>query len=252
MTTTNGKVSGVTPAVREVRIGKTVFRLPFSGEIPTPSEDDRKRLRASIKGHKKVLVPILVDGPGNVIDGEARLLIAVEEGLPPTAVPIRVEHTRNLEESRKLCREIPNLEERTGRDGKKQSAKKRSAKKAASAAPKDQLGQPIPDALRDAFADTALPTAIEWLRCLLAELGTRRHLNGLTRRNGTYPFLDLMRFIDCLSEMQRQGELALAALEAGRAEVVCQCCTAMGCTNCRNSGHMPLWRHEDLVHQGLV
>src|SRR5262249_26232546 len=94
------------PAPRQVRIGKATFRLPFSGEIPTPSEDDRKRLRASIKRHKKVLVPIIVDGPGNVIDGEARLQIAAEEGLPPSAVPVRVEHTRSLEESRDMCRDI--------------------------------------------------------------------------------------------------------------------------------------------------
>jgi ParB-like chromosome segregation protein Spo0J len=290
-----------------VRIGKATFRLAFSGEIPTPSADDHKRLRASIKKHKKVLVPIIVDGPGNVIDGEARLLIAAEEGLPPGAVPIRLEHTSSVEESREMCRdinlarrhltreqlrrvidgelkedpgqsnrklaakvgahkntvqsererleaggEIAQLEKRTGRDGKARRKPRSGKKKADPPATKDKLGNPIPEPLRDAFNDPALPRAVEWLQSLLPQLATDHHVRALMARLGALAFLDL----GGVERHWREGiynlELALERLLAGAPEVVCRACVGMGCVNCRRSGHMPLWQHRDLVDQGVV
>jgi hypothetical protein len=49
------------PTVRTVTIGERTFRLPYLDLVPEPCDDDLDKLRRSVRGERKVLVPVIVD-----------------------------------------------------------------------------------------------------------------------------------------------------------------------------------------------
>lgn len=83
-------VSRKDPNARDqVQIGGRVFPLPFATILPDLSPEDFGALKASI-ADLGILVPILLDEKGQVIDGQHRLRAAAELGLPDSQVPFEI------------------------------------------------------------------------------------------------------------------------------------------------------------------
>ncbi len=141
-----------------------------------------------------------------------------------------------------------------GKDGRTRTATPKKRKKKTggtlSTQPmKDALGNKVPDAIRDAFGDRAVPEAIAWMEEVIGTLGTQIHVNSLTKRMKELPYLRLDDFLKHLEDTRDCARKVLETLKAGAVDAVCQSCEGMGCNNCRSQGHVPMWRHEEIMRE---
>jgi hypothetical protein len=91
--------------MKSVRLGRTVYNLPFYDLIEGPCLEDKLRMRESIRRHQRVFVNILEDQDHNIIEGATRLVLAAEENIPPQNVPF-TRLTVGPEDAKALCLEL--------------------------------------------------------------------------------------------------------------------------------------------------
>lgn len=124
--------------------------------------------------------------------------------------------------------------------------KRREANKPKPAS-KDAIGQTIPGCQKDAFGDPILPETIAWLQEAQAE--AERIVERLKRKITHYPFVLVKDAYQHLDEAVVALQCARESLAAGVPHVVCPRCKGKGCKECRNGGHFPSWRFEELREQ---
>jgi hypothetical protein len=88
--------------VKTITIGKKVFKCIFADLLPLLRDEERLALVADIRV-RGIIVPIVVDEDGNVIDGFHRLSIAQALSLPLAEVPFRVVKGLSLAEKQALA-----------------------------------------------------------------------------------------------------------------------------------------------------
>jgi hypothetical protein len=107
------------------------------------------------------------------------------------------------------------------------------AREQAGDVPRDGLGREVPPALRDVFADRLLADAVRYLEQLIPRIKTAASWARYVR----------------LAEAVQALQAAAAAVAAGVPHAVHPKCGGQGCGDCRGSGHVPAWRHEELLEQ---
>ena len=83
-----------------IKIGEVEFKVLYGNLLPTIKNDEYERLKASIK-EVGVLVPVLLDEDGGIIDGRHRLQAASELNLK--SVPFRILHGLDENEKKHLA-----------------------------------------------------------------------------------------------------------------------------------------------------
>lgn len=118
---------------------------------------------------------------------------------------------------------------------------------------KDQVGNVLPDHLRDAFADPGLPTLIEELEQVEAMFRVEPWLDRAQKLTDHYGFILIEKFKEHAWEAQLKLQLALEALRAGVPHAVCPKCRGVDsqnngktCKGCRGYGHVPETRFKEL------
>ncbi len=118
----------------------------------------------------------------------------------------------------------------------------------------DGLGRPVPECIADTFGDPTLPTTLDRIAKVLAELRSIvAHVqNTLSRKAEWLPYC---HFGESLASFAAGVELVLTAhdqLDAGTPFVPCPTCGGHGykphaeaqpCKDCRGSGYWPRWRY---------
>jgi hypothetical protein len=133
-----------------------------------------------------------------------------------------------------------------GRDGKSRPArqaeppaKKVKAKPAPAAT--DALGAPLPDGLKDIFADPALDEAEALLSAWAEAVHPPAVLRPLIQRMTVYPFLHLDRLSQALRQVEDELASAIKMVRVARPHAVCAGCGGKGCLPCRHAGYVPAW-----------
>lgn len=106
-------------AVECLTIGSASWMLPYADLVPALSEDQYNDLRADI-AKRGVIVPIIVNDRGEVIDGQHRLRIAVELGLPQNTIPFEVHAGLSSEEERALAKDLNLHRRHLGREERRE------------------------------------------------------------------------------------------------------------------------------------
>lgn len=92
-----------------ITIGTQTFSVPYAALLPNLQDDEFEALREDIR-KRGIIVPIVVDERRQVIDGQHRLRIALELGLPEDVVPFEIhaglsdEAREDMAYSLNLCR----------------------------------------------------------------------------------------------------------------------------------------------------
>ena len=92
-----------------ITIGTQAFTVPYADLLPNLQDDEFEALREDIR-KRGIIVPIVVDERRQVIDGQHRLRIALELGLPEDVVPFEIhaglsdEAREDMAYSLNLCR----------------------------------------------------------------------------------------------------------------------------------------------------
>lgn len=73
---------------QEITLGGQTFKLPYADLLPSLSDDEYNALRTDIIA-RGIVVPVVIDGQGNVIDGQHRLKIAASLGLVDVPMEVR-------------------------------------------------------------------------------------------------------------------------------------------------------------------
>jgi hypothetical protein len=144
--------------------------------------------------------------------------------------------------------EIPHVEARVDAFGRRQPVRKKCSKARGSslagrpaklklhkAGPVevDALGAPVPEHLRDVFADRLLRDRVEMFNAATTQIKSAASWN---------PFLEL-------AEVTAGLERTITALEDAIPHAVHGKCGGNGCDVCRGKGWLPKWRHEELQAQ---
>lgn len=74
--------------MQQVTLGNQTFNLPYADLLPVLSDEEYAALRADIIA-RGIVVPVVIDEQGNVIDGQHRLRIAADLGLVDVPMDIR-------------------------------------------------------------------------------------------------------------------------------------------------------------------
>lgn len=114
----------------------------------------------------------------------------------------------------------------------------------------DAEGNPVPDRLRDTFADRWLADRIAALKAWHEAHGIADTRSGFRARYAHYPYHDLPLVVKRLEAIDEAFELALECLRAGAPYAVHQACGGEGCADCRHVGWLPQWRWEELKAGG--
>ena len=88
--------------------------LPQPYQLPSATEDDHESLRASIEAHG-VLLPVIENSDGTVIDGEAKKQICIELGLktyPTEVLHVDAQTAQQIRLELNLCRRNMSLDSR--------------------------------------------------------------------------------------------------------------------------------------------
>lgn len=177
-------------------------------------------------------------------EGASTRQIAAEEGVTQTQV---LRDLKTATETRDVSVEPPDGKV-TGRDGKKRDASKPAAPKKQPASkpkePTDCEGNPLPERLRDVFADGFLEESLRDLKAW-HEAGTAAAiLSGIRKRYKHLPWLRLTDACEQLEAIDRAFELALETLRQGVPYAVCLACGGEGCDHCRHAGYLAQWAWE--------
>lgn len=122
---------------------------------------------------------------------------------------------------------------------------------------KDALGVVVPPGLRDTFGDPELTAAITELDHLLGVLDERYQLVIRSLSRKPYKFCDFGKVSDKLSQIVHptKGLLpqVISHLRAGVPYAVCACGgDEPAHKDCRCSGYLPKWRHDELSGKEVV
>lgn len=115
--------------------------------------------------------------------------------------------------------------------------------------PVDQLGNPIPDHLRDVFGDPALGESISELQALLNSLSPDKHIRRAKDRAHAHPYVLVSEMMQRLDGVTADLEAAIAILKNGAPYAICPHCGGDGCDDCRQAGYVPKWRYNELAEQ---
>jgi hypothetical protein len=111
----------------------------------------------------------------------------------------------------------------------------------------DANGEPVPGELRDAFGTSALSDMEAQVR---EQIKTLRALKRKVNSSFSWaPFFNppivSARLDRCIEEL----EAVAACIESGTPYVLCPRCKGKKCRDCRNCGHVPKWRLDELNEQ---
>lgn len=116
----------------------------------------------------------------------------------------------------------------------------------------DATGQAVPTNLRDIFGDTWINDARANVGRVLDGMSVHGLKTALKGKSRHYPFLRAADVLQHFDDARTALEACLETLIAGQADIVCRLCAGEGCDDCRRCGHVPKWRHEELIQQGVV
>ncbi len=115
---------------------------------------------------------------------------------------------------------------------------------------KDKTGEKVPDRLRDAFADPSLSDLVGELESVEAMFAPKSVVERAGKLTAHYPFILIAKVDECLHESLHQLQVALQSLKAGLPHAVCPKCKAeencKPCKTCRGCGHVPEHRYKEL------
>lgn len=114
----------------------------------------------------------------------------------------------------------------------------------------DALGNPLPDLLKDVFADATLGQARDLVQGWLGQFRYDATMRAVAARIRFLPFLRTGQLLEQFKAAEEALEVALETIEAGRPYAVCPVCAGYGCENCRKAGYVPSWRLEELKREG--
>lgn len=119
---------------------------------------------------------------------------------------------------------------------------------------RDKVGNVLPDACRDAFADPALPGLIEELEQLESMFSPQSWVQRAGKLCDHYGFILITKFDEHAHDALHSVQLAIEALRAGVPHAVCPKCSAVNsrgngvcCKACRGYGHVPEHRYAELM-----
>jgi transposase-like protein len=120
----------------------------------------------------------------------------------------------------------------------------------------DALGRPVPDCLRDVFAEPALPDLIAELESWSGAARFAGWKSAVKRLADAYPYLrggDFFVNVDAIADAL---DTAVRCLRDGLPYAPCPKCGGTRCEKCRLGGHVPQWRlgevKEEIRLQGGV
>lgn len=115
---------------------------------------------------------------------------------------------------------------------------------------KDQAGNVIPDNLRDAFADTGLPSLVADVELAESVVKGESWVTKAGKLSEHYPFLLISSFDKHISDAVESLQKAVESLKAGMPFAVCPRCHGEAreavCRTCRGCGHVPESRYMEL------
>jgi hypothetical protein len=118
-------------------------------------------------------------------------------------------------------------------------------------APRDAVGQPIPDALRPVFAAISLRKAQEIIERAVVADGLPGALSRLKKPEpGHLAYLPASQAIDHIEEAIRHARAADDLVTGNIPHAVCPSCHGARCEDCRNAGWVPAWRYAELTAAG--
>ena len=127
------------------------------------------------------------------------------------------------------------------RDERRREANKQAPPK------KDAIGMVIPSCQKDVFGDRILPETIACLKEM--QEGVEFFTERIKRKVMHYPFVLVKDYYEHLGDAIIALQSASESLTAGIPYVVCPACKGEKCRKCRNAGHLPQWRYEELKEQ---
>ncbi len=141
------------------------------------------------------------------------------------------------------------------RDGKIRSIQARAEMK-------DGKGNPVPELLRDAFAEQALPELVAALRVLADSVDARNRARRIRDLVITYPWIIVQARGEehvglRLASIEKELREIACNMEAGVPFALCPACNGTAskespCDGCRDCGHVPEWRLEELEGRGAA
>lgn len=99
----SGKPKSPQKSVRTIRLGKMEFRLPYEGLLPPLPKEKYDALSDDVAVNG-VMVPVIIDEHGNVIEGNTRVKIVASLG--HTDIPFQVRPGLTEEEKRQLALDL--------------------------------------------------------------------------------------------------------------------------------------------------
>ncbi len=141
------------------------------------------------------------------------------------------------------------------RDGKIKSIQARAEMK-------DGKGSPVPELLRDAFAEQALPDLVAALRALADQVDARNRARRIRDLVLTYPWIVVQARGEehvglRLASLEKELREIASNMEAGVPFALCPTCNGTAskqspCDGCRDCGHVPEWRLEELEGRAVA
>jgi hypothetical protein len=257
---------------------------PLADQYPLMSEAELDRLAGRIKRFGQRLPIIRQAGTGLILDGRNRYLACLRAGVDPwyedTDYPDKHladwvedanEHRRHLspeflarkaQERRERVRDGrrrgESLRALAGREGVSVSQVQRDlgdrqgappGAPAGGGAPADARGEPVPEGLRDVFADRTFTSVHQELSTFLARLQGGAFLDLLAGSPALSAFLHVEAMERDLADAAKALRRAVALVAAAAPYAACPRCGGAGgdCTDCRCAGWVPLWRHLELA-----
>jgi transposase len=155
------------------------------------------------------------------------------------------------------CAACAEVRRRRGIDANGRAPKKPKARPASREEIRDRVGNVVPDALRDVFADTGLAELIEEVNTAAEFVTAERWVDRATRLFDHHPFLLLSNtnpksqgFKEHVFDALRSLQLAKEALESGAPYAVCPRWAkheqGKACRACRSGGYVPEHRWNEL------
>jgi hypothetical protein len=148
------------------------------------------------------------------------------------------------------------------KEARKKKPKKKGKRKKKAPEPRaeitDALGQPLPDHLRDAFADPQLGHLIEDLEAAAEMMMPEQQLVRACKLCDHYGFILADKFKQHVYDALHSQQLAIEALKAGVPHAICPKCKAVDskkdgkvCRGCRGFGFVPVLRYAELTKGAL-
>jgi ParB-like chromosome segregation protein Spo0J len=194
-------------------------------------------------GGAKLAPPVNIEKKGKTVDR-----IAEEAGVGKETVRKIEQVVKAAEEDPKLFGDLPEKMNNESVDAAHKELKKRAPKKpAAKQSILDADGFTVPDPLRDVFGDQWLNQLEEIIDGMRTQVNSPRVLSALKGKSGAYSaFLSAGEALQRLAEADDALEQVESIIRAGKPYAVHQECGGKGCTDCRNAGWVPQWRHNEL------